>query len=244
MNAHVRRGAAMLAGLMIVVFAAGGPAAAQTTGNGGTTFVAVPPPYDMSYGQYIPKSATVAEGYLNGVSKVIRAEGDYNYYTALGAVSAAEALRQNIENRKALVEAYFELRKLNREYRAAERHPGRERGSQAVAAREDRPRLLTPHELDARTGKIRWPRPLAADTYAENREMLDEYFAERAARRGTTTQEMAELRAAILGMIDDLKEQRWALPPADYETANAFLRSLAYEGQRKWGEPPRIIAAR
>jgi hypothetical protein len=240
MNSHAQLVAVMSIGLAVGLLAADGQVAAQSTGN-----AVLPPPYEMSYGQfpYGPKSATVAEGYLNGTANVIRAEGAYNYYTASGAVSAAEALRQNIENRQAIVKAYFELRKMNREYRAAERHPGLQTATKAQVAQVERPRPLSPQELDAQSGRIRWPKLLAADTHAENREALDEYFAARAEKRGVSTREMTAFRSVVLAMVDDLKEQYRSAPPADYEAATQFLRSLAYEGQRPVREGPRLVAA-
>ena len=123
----------------------------------------------------------------------------------------SEALRQNIENRQAIVKQYFELRKLNREYRAAERHPGRSE-SRVPVVQVERPRQLTVQELDLQTGKVRWPKLLAADTHAENREVLDDYFAERAEKRAMSTRAMADFRSVVLAMLGDLKEQRRAAP--------------------------------
>jgi hypothetical protein len=233
--------------VVIVLSAAGSQALAQVVSTAPVNNGSVPygAPYGgMGYGQmYAETSSTVAEAYLKGMSKVIRAEGDYNLSTSQAAINAEEALRQNIQNRQALVKAYFELRKMNRDYRAAERHPGLHGDSKAKVAQVERPRLLTPAELDSQTGKVRWPKLLAANTHAENRELLDAYFAKRASGQTVGTRDMAELRSVVVAMLADLKEQLRAAPPAEYQAANEFLHSLAYEGQRPLGGGPRLVAS-
>ena len=236
--------AAVVLGVAIALFAAVDPVAGQSTVSGTVAYPATAA-YPMYYGHpyYRPHAATAAEAYLTGVSRVIHAQGQYNYYTSLAAINAEEARRQNIENRQASVKAYFETRKMNREYRAAERHPASHADGATKIVQAERPRPLTSQELDAGTGKIRWPKLLAADTHAENRELLDQYFAARAEKRILSTREMAELRSAALAMMADLKEQRRTATPTDFEAANEFVRSLVCEGQRPLGDGSRLVAS-
>lgn len=236
---------AMVVAVFVAASTAGGQALAQMVSAVPTNGAVVSAPYGgMGYGQMYPENTgTVAEGYYKGVARVIRAEGDYNLATSQAAINAEEALRLNLQNRQAIVKAYFDLRKLNRDYRAAERHPGLHGDSKVKVAQADRPRLLTPAELDSQTGKVRWPKLLAADTHAENRELLDAYFAKRASGQTVGTRDMAELRSVVVAMLADLKEQLRAAPPAEYQAANEFLHSLAYEGQRPLGGGPRLVAS-
>jgi hypothetical protein len=234
---------ALTIGLAIALLAATGQVSGQTVVNGTPAYVPAPHHVHYGYPYYRPHASTAAEGYLNGVSNVIYAQGQYNYYTSMAAINAQEARRLSIENHQAGVKAYFETRKMNREYRAAERHPAANADSKAKIAQTERPRPLSPQELDAATGKIRWPKLLAADTHADNREALDNYFAVRAEKRAVSTREMTELRNVALAMMADLKEQRRSATPDDYEAAAEFLRSLACEGQRPVGEGPRLVAS-
>jgi len=131
---------------------------------------------------YPYSGATVGESYARGWADVVRSAGMYNLATSMAAVNLTQAVRQDTENRQAVVKAYFELRGMNREYREAERHPhGLARsGSMAEHAQAGRPRSLTAGELDSLTGRIAWPTVLRADRHAENREKLEQLFARRA----------------------------------------------------------------
>jgi len=181
------------------------------------------------------QASTVGESRARGMSDVIRSQGEYNLATSAAAINLTQARSQDIVNRQAGCQAYFEMRKMNREYRAAEKeaiaHPPRAAEAMTRYAQQGKPRKVSPGELDPVTGRIAWPSLLKANEHEENREALDKLFAKRAYDGAISTDEKTQLRKAVMAMLDDLKKQRRLASPTDYNATTDFLRSLAYEGQ-------------
>jgi len=240
MNARISITTAVVSSVLLVLCVCAGQAVAQVLSSGNMAAG-----YQMlnsgGYGGYSGmsypySSATAGESYARGRADVIRSAGMYNLATSMAAVNLTQAVRQDTENRQAVVKAYFELRKMNREYREAERYPhGRlaRSGSTTQHARAGTTRRLPPSELDSLTGRIAWPTVLRADQHAENREKLEQLFARRAYAGNVSSDEKTELRKTVLAMLDDLKDQRYATPPAEYRSATEFLHGLAYAGQTR-----------
>jgi len=191
----------------------------------------------LAWAQYYvnDSASTVGESYARGMSDVIRSQGEYNLATSAAAINLTQARSQDIVNRQAACKGYFEMRKMNRDYRAAEKeaiaHPPRASEAMARYAQQGKPRKVSPGELDPVTGRVAWPSLLKADQHEENREILDKLFAKRAYDGAINTDEKAQLRKAVVAMLDDLKKQRRLASPTDYNATSDFLRSLAYEGQ-------------
>ena len=82
---------------------------------------------DFSQAQYYRRryggggGGTAASNYMYGMSSVIQSEGAYNLMTAQAAIAAQQAEAQYLQNRLAATQTYFEMRKMNKQYRDEER---------------------------------------------------------------------------------------------------------------------------
>lgn len=120
---------------------------------------------------------TAAGNYQMGAADLTRAAGLYNLTTAMAAISAEQAQSMDIQNRIKGTEAYFEMRKINQSYRAAESAArnktteGSFRYGHAATVKR-----LTIARLDPVTGKLDWPKILMREKYAPYRTTLDRLF--------------------------------------------------------------------
>lgn len=172
-------------------------------------------------------ASTAAEGYANGMGNVIRSQGIYNQLTAQAAISAEEAKKLELENRLKATQTYFELRKMNREYTAAER--AATTPSSKYAARPTRKKLSV-SQLDPVTGQITWMPVLMDAAFASYREKMQSIFTLRAQNEsGDVT--YTEVRQLADAMDEILKQQINYLKPQDYIDAKKFLDALADEAR-------------
>jgi hypothetical protein len=182
------------------------------------------------------QGATIAGSYARGLAAVIRAQGDYNLATSAAAVNWSVARHREIENDKAWVTTYFEMRDFNREHREAEIR--RQRGNPADYVRlvqKAAPKPLTNRQLDAVTGQIRWPMLLTAADFAQQRAVLEKAFAARAYHGVLGAEEFLNAVRTIDEMSGILADQIASVPPQAYIESRAFLRSLAYEARMPAG---------
>ncbi|MGQ0634424.1 MAG: hypothetical protein ACT4QC_07435 [Planctomycetaceae bacterium] len=170
---------------------------------------------------------TVAGNYMQGMSQVVAAQGQYNESTARAAISYEEARSKYIDNSKKWTDTYFQMREEN-EARTAER---RERAKHSpetlrLAAQSGLPRPLSSEALDPLTGRIQWPEALQAPEYAQSREKLERLFEIRATTSGGGTG--MSIQQATREMIEILKSNIQKIPTGDYIAARKFLDSLAH----------------
>ena len=85
---------------------------------GGIAMVASP-----AEAQHYHHAGTVESARLHGWADIFRAAGDYNLRTAKAASEWESARSANLRNRLDSTETYFEQRRMNKQYRAAERSP-------------------------------------------------------------------------------------------------------------------------
>jgi len=187
------------------------------------------------WGAYIDdRASTPAEAAAYGVGEVIRAQGQYNVETSAAAINMTQAQRNEIENRQAWTKAYFEMRKMNREYRAAEAAPRPTMEDLARYAEAGRPKALGPQELST-AGKISWPPALLDARYADQRGEVEQLFTERATKGAMPGENYRKLYELTGSMLDSLKGEIRSMPPSMYMAAKNFLQSLAYEGSQPAG---------
>jgi len=230
----------VLAGLAAVLAACaamgGGPTQAvappESLGNRPeTTYLAQF--YWTPYGYY--GASTPAGSYALGAAAMARARGEYNLLTARARVAAAQARRYELENRLRATELYFQMRLMNREYRAKLRGPRATPEALARYAAAAAPDPLSPSELDSVTGEISWPILLRDDRYADYRAELEALFAERARSDELSTATYLKIRRTTRAMLAELKERITRVPQMDYIAAKRFIQSLAYEARKPAG---------
>lgn len=191
-----------------------------------------PPSGGDYYGGYpdgYHRSSTAAEGAMRGMADVVRSQGQANLNNSAAAINYSVARRNQIDNRYAWTNTYFEMRRSNRAYRAAERRPRPTMEQATRLAQAGMPKPLSPTELDTITGAIRWPTFLQSETYAAGRAELERIFAYRARDGAIGADDFVKARKATDAMLAGLKEQVREIPPAQYVAGKRFLQSLRYE---------------
>jgi hypothetical protein len=175
---------------------------------------------------------TVAGNYMNGVANAVRAQGDYNLTTSQAYVNMGEAQRRNIENRKLWTDAYFDMRRANADYRAAERGPRGTQEDWVRYAKEAAPNRLSPGELDYVTGGIAWPRALQDNEFTALRDELEKLYSKRADMGGSIGPDTyRQIRNTTDAMQAQLKRNVKKYRPHEYIDAKKFIESLAYEAR-------------
>ncbi len=218
-----------------------GPAHGQTTtaATGTTDVVALNSPYAYGYGYgypYVDRSSTPFEGYARGMADVIRSRGDYNLSSSSAAINLSEARQKEIENAKLWTKTYFEIRDINRQVFNTEQK--RLRGTPedwARYAQAGKPKRLSPSELDAVTGEIRWPMLLTGQDFTAYRVELEKAFAERAYHGVMGADSFLRVLRLTDGLIAGLKVRIRDVPADKYVIARRFLESLAYEAGQPAG---------
>lgn len=164
-----------------------------------------------------------------------RASGEYNLLSSQARIARAEARRYELENRLRATEVYFQMRLLNRQYRAMLRGPRPTLDALKRYAAAGRPDRLSPSELDAVTGEISWPVLLRDDRYTDYRAQLENLFAERAAADEISTASYLRIHRTTRSFLKALEKRVAYVPQMDYIAAKRFLQSLAFEAREPAG---------
>lgn len=178
------------------------------------------------YGGGGGRASTPAEAYAFGVSSILRGQGQYNMATAQAAIAQQQAEQLYIQNRVAATKAYFDLRQMNRDYRAQERGQVNQQ-SLAQYYEQQKPKKLPPSQLDPVTGKIGWPVLLRSEEYKPYRDEMDAYFKLWAHHQDFS---YSDVRKTADAMQNQLRKHIDDLPSQDFEDAHKFIETLAYEG--------------
>lgn len=177
-------------------------------------------------------SSTAQEGAAMGISQVVRSQGYANLKNSEAAKNWEDAKTKEIDNRMKWTETYFEMRKTNRDARAAEAGPPVTQEQAIRMAKMAAPPRLGSTQLDPVTGHIEYPPVLQDDIFRPYREELDKLFAERAASGGSVQyEEIRRIGDTVSKFIDVLKENVGNYAAGDYGRARTFLDSLARESR-------------
>jgi hypothetical protein len=186
--------------------------------------------YGMGYGGYGYGygGGTVAGNYMNGMSNVIRAEGQYNLLTAQAAVNNEEARSRYLDNKKKWHEIYLQSREA-RDKRVAEQFARSKHSPEvlAAAAASDLPHKLSSEVLDPVTGQITWPEVLLGAEFADQRKEVEQ-FLELRAKTSHTDETGEKIRAAAAKMSEMLRKNVQNIPANEYMAGRKFLDSLVY----------------
>ena len=179
--------------------------------------------YDGSYGPSY-HSSTAEEGIQRGYADVVRSQGMANLLNSQAAKGYEEARKEYLDNRLKATQTYFEMRRVNQEYRDAQRPSPLSMESYVRLARLQAPDPLSTSQLDALSGSIGWPLALRKVEYNALRQQLDKLFQQRA---GGYVDYQA-IHAAVEEMLAQLKTEVMTLPSNEYLAAKKFLESLDY----------------
>lgn len=177
-------------------------------------------------------ASTAQQGAADGIAAVVRSEGYANLKNSEAAKNWEDAKTKEIENRMRWTETYFEMRKTNREARAAEAGPPVTQEQAIRMAKMAAPPRLGSTQLDPVTGHIEYPSVLRDDVFTPYREELDKLFANRAATGGSIQySELRQIQDAVSQFIEVLKQHVGDYAAGDYGRARTFLDSLAHESR-------------
>jgi hypothetical protein len=191
-------------------------------------------PSDYQPWYYGHHSSTEAEGYLKGSAAVISSAGQYNLATAKAAIYAEDARSKAIENNQKAVEAYFAIRRTNREQREAEIGPRATVQELAVWAKEAAPKRLDGTQYEPALGRVFWPAVLQSPQFTAYRADIDRAMSMREpSNSGLGSDNFRSVKLAVDSMQETLKANVDAIPPAEYVQAKKFLTSLQWEAQHR-----------
>jgi hypothetical protein len=175
--------------------------------------------------------ATDAGSGLYGMGKFARGVGEYNYNTARAIREIEEARARAIQNHKLAVETWFDLKRQNKQFRAAELAPlSAEQLSRVIEAQ--RPDRLTVAQYNPVTGKLFWPAALLGDAFASEREALEHGFQSRTSRDGGPDSAFhSQVRQTTGQMLAKLRDRIDRFSPNEFMAAKKFLVGLRYEAQ-------------
>lgn len=183
------------------------------------------------YHGYFPgyySASTAAEGYQNGRSNVIRAQGQYLLDSSQAASQFEDARAKNIENRYKTTQAYFDLRRMNKEYRAAEAGPRPTQADLVRWAQAGKPKPLTSSNVNPNTGELLWPKALTINAFEDNRDAIQSLMADRARYGSLSIDQTIALQNNADTMLAGLKERIGDFQPNMYLEGKNFLESLKY----------------
>ena len=184
-------------------------------------------PYYADY-----RASTPGESYARGIADMTRSAGQANLLNSVAAGNYEDARSKELDNRLKTTETYFEMRRVNREARDAERRPPPSSEIAFRRAREVTPDQLTVTQLDRVTGKIQWPRALMDERYDRTRGQLDTLYALRSDANGNIGMDTyRKLLATCDRLKTELKKNIRDYLPNDYVKATKFIDSLAFEAR-------------
>lgn len=201
-----------------------------------TAFVIVMTSASVLPAQWVDnRASTVGESYARGMSDMVRSAGEANLNNSAAAINYTEARSNELDNRLKGTNTFFEMRRVNREARAAERRPRATQQDLIRYSKAAAPKELSSSELDPITGRVRWPVALLDDAFTEYREQLEPLLEQRAKEgflksepRRTATGLGRQMQTELKGRIHDYAS-------SDYLAAKNFLVSLTLEASRAAG---------
>jgi len=179
-----------------------------------------------AYGQY-HHASTAEEGIQRGMADVIRSAGYANLKNSEAAKNYEDARSKALDNRIKSTQTYFEMRRMNRQYRAAEAGPKPTQEELLRYAAARRPSQLSAHDIDPLTGDIDWPKALREPEYAKYTKTLEDMFRYKAQQHGDLTyRQQASVREVANGLASELKRNIKIYPPQAYVDAKNFVDAL------------------
>src|SRR5436190_20932315 len=168
--------------------------------------------------------------YLQGMSQVIRAEGEYNYNTAQAGISFEEARSKYLDNQKKWSQNLFQMREERQRLAIQQREINKQSNETRAAALAAKPPVyhgLGRNALDPVTGRLIWPQVLRGPEFDDARKEIDQLFELRA----KTSQGAAmsdKIHETVQEMTMRLRSQIEKTPANQYMAAHKFLTALDY----------------
>ena len=183
---------------------------------------------DVSY-----HASTAAEGAARGMSDMIQSAGAANLMNSEAAKNYEAARKQNIENRLTWTNTYWEMKRVNKEYRTAQKRPAPTQEQLVRMTQGALPGRLTTSQLDPLTGVLAWPDVLRAEPYAEYRVQIDKIYAGRASNGYLGPDQYLKVKQLTNEMMNVLRQYARQYASADSIQARKFLESVSFEANQQ-----------
>lgn len=182
----------------------------------------------IAKGQVIYNSASTAgEGYANGVSNVIAAQGQRNLNNSQAAINLTEARSAQIDNQVKSVNAFWEKKEIYSEHQQQQLAEITAKRNRYLA--KNALQNLTPEQFDRTTGKINWPGQLMQQQYDEYRNTLSQLFEKRAYQGMLSGEEYTQATAASRQWRAMLAKQKDVYPAPILSQMIRFILGLDRE---------------
>lgn len=186
--------------------------------------------YSGMWGGGYGHASTVEEGFQRGMADVIRSRGAANLLNSAAAGNWEDARTKYIQNRQLATQTYFEMQRMNKQYREEKRGPRPSSEDLYRYAKERAPDRLSPSELDPLTASINWPTVLRGESFEEDRKKMEELFARRVTEEGAADPSIyTDIARTGQDMEAKLKEKIRDYPSNVYLAGKNFLEGLMYE---------------
>ena len=176
------------------------------------------------WGDY--RASTPAEGAAYGMASVVRAAGQYQLDSARAATEIEVAQDKYLDNRMKATQTFFEMRKMNREYRKEARGPALTYEQMYRLAQVTRPKELDSAQLDPVTGDITWPPYLRDKKYDELRNEIDAMFVKRSQDGVLAGEDYVKTMKLTEDLLDKLRDNIKDLTPSVFVDSKKFIESL------------------
>ncbi len=179
-------------------------------------------------GGYGYGGGTAAGNYLQGMSQVIRSEGQYNLLTSQAGVNNEEARSRYLDNHKKWTENYFQGKEAYQARQTQKWETGKHSAeSLNLAAKSAVPRMLGSNALDSVTGHIAWPEALLGKEFEAPRLQLQQLFELRS-KTSPSLGFSQKVRNATEVMVRVLRSHIEEMPANEYIAARKFLDGLDF----------------
>lgn len=189
---------------------------------------ALPAPPAVESGPDYLWASTVAQGYLDGLARLVRAEGIATYDMALAAISLEIARDAALRNELTAQGVRQALRLRERDYRRVLRGPPITHEQATRIAHKRAPKRLAVEQIDYSRGRINWPVALRARRFADDRQRIEEALVGYASY-DSQSPSCEKVQTVIERMTAQLIAQQKSLPPKSYLNARNFLKGLECE---------------
>jgi hypothetical protein len=189
---------------------------------------AVPVPvFDRAWG----RASTVQEGAARGAADMIRSAGVANLLNSKAAQGYEQARSMNLDNRAKYAEVYFAKRRMNQEFRDAQKEPPPTQEQLFRRSEMAKPKRLSPGEFDPVSGRITWPLLLKSKAFDDDRAAMENVFAEMATTERLSFDQYQQIREVGARMQKQLNAMIREVSAKDHMKATSFLTSLLYEAR-------------
>lgn len=178
---------------------------------------------------------TLEGNYLQGMSQVIRSQGEYNLNTAQAGISYEEARSKYLDNQRKWSENYHQMREEQQRQAIQQREYNRQTNEARAAAQAAKPPVyhgLGRNSLDPLTGRITWPEALRGPEFDAQRKQIDQLFELRA-KTSQTAGTSDKIHTTAQEMMTRLRSQIQKIPANQYIAASKFLNALDYTARNE-----------